>query len=211
MSRGRIRAAAPVRVVFDGQSMNVSPNYPNNAPNFAMKGKKVPWANVAVGGKGWGDLMVDINTRLRPQVRNQAGCVDILVMNGGQGDMLNEPPSGGQDGVVCYQRAIDYGAAARALGFDYIILVTWSAMGPNMLGTGRPNPVEQQTINDYNALALANSGGFDGVVNVSVAPFDDASELTYFMFDRLHLSPAGAEIYGERLWVGIQELIEGLP
>jgi lysophospholipase L1-like esterase len=206
MPRGRFRAPAPVRVVFDGQSMNVIPSYPDNAPWFAMSGRNIPWANVAINGQGWYDLTPTINTRLAPQARNRAGCIDVLVMNGGQGDVLNASPSGGQTGAVCYQRAIDYADLARDIGFQYVILATWSAWGADMLGTGRPTPAEAAARSSYNALALANSGGFDAVADVSVAPLNDATNLDYFQFDRLHLSQDGAKIMGSILWKAIASL-----
>lgn len=187
------RAPAPVRIVFDGQSMNNSPAPPNNVPTFLMHGRGLPWANVSISGEGWLDLTATVTTRLFPQARNRSGCTDILIMFGGQGDMWNSLPNGQQTGAVTYQRAIDYADAARGAGFDKVLIVACPTAGPNVLGTGRPTPSESQALIDYNALILANSGGFDAVADVSVSPFDDATNATYFAIDRTHLTAVGAE------------------
>lgn len=189
-----------IRIVFDGQSMNNTPAAPQNMPTYVMATRPYPWtASPAIGGAGWYDLSrtdsptFNPNTRLYPQARTRPGCTDILVMTGGQGDTLNDSPSGQQTGAVAYARAVAYADAARAAGFDKIIMSTSPAMGPNMLGTGRPTTFEATSRADYNALVLANSGGFDAVADISVAPLDDATNLTYFAIDRLHWSPAGAQ------------------
>lgn len=201
MTKARLRGPAPVRVVFDGQSHNNVPAPPVNMPTVVMKGLDIPWVNVAISGYGWGSgpsnnggLAGSASVRLWPQVRNRAGCTDILVMCGGQGDILNgSSDSGGQTGAVVYQRAIDYADNARAAGFDLILITTSPPIGPDVLGTGRPTPEEQQAIDDYNTLILANSGDFDAVANISVPPLNDATNLTYFQIDYTHFTAAGAQ------------------
>lgn len=193
MSQGQLRGPAPVRVVFDGQSLNYTPAAPYNVPTRVMSGRHIPWTSVGIGGNGWFDLATTAATRLFPQVRDIAGCTDILIMNGGQGDFLNAAPSGQQSGATCYSRAVSYANAARAAGFDKIIITTHPAMGPDMLGTGRPTPLEATSLADYNTLVLANSGGFDAIADTSVAPLNDATNTTYFDIDRLHFLAPGAQ------------------
>lgn len=208
MSLAQVRKPSPVRVVFDGQSMNESPPYPNNSPKWAMLGTNIPWIEVGIGGNGWQDLTPTINTRLKPQARNRAGCLDILVMNGGQGDRLNSPGTGGTTAETCYQRALDYAAAARALGFHKIITVTWPQWGDILFGGDRAT-VEDLAVKDaYNQMVLDNAEDWDAVVDCHTpAPFTNAADTTYFAIDQLHLNPLGASIMGELIREKIEELI----
>lgn len=189
----RARQPAPVRVVFDGQSMLDVPVPPNSFPTFLMAGRGLPWISVGVDGNGWLDLTPTVGSRLYRQARNRAGCTDVLILSGGQGDILNTAPNGQQSGATTYSRMVTYANNARAAGFAKVGCTTLPPVGPNVLGTGRPNGTEQTALTDLNVLILANSGGFDGVADISVAPLDDATNTAYFNVDRTHLTAAGAK------------------
>lgn len=210
MTKARLRVAAPIRIVFDGQSMNNVPAVPNNMPTYLMNGRKIPWSNVAISGYGWQDLTPTAATRLFPQARNKMGCIDILIMCGGQGDILNQTPNGQQSGATTYTRAIAYANAARGAGFHYILTTTMPAIGPDVLGTGRPNATEQQAIQDYNDLTIANSGGFDAVADISIAPLNNATNSTYFDIDRTHFKVDGAKVAAALIAPTLNSLLEAL-
>lgn len=201
------RAPAGIRVVFDGQSLCNVPVAPHNMPTFLMNNRFIPWVNVAISGHGWLDLTPSAETRLFPYARNRAGCTDILVMCGGQGDLFNAAPDGQQTGAVAYARAIDYANAARSAGFDYVLITTMSAVGPDVLGTGRPSPSELQGMVDYNVLVLANSGGFDAVADISVSPLDDATNTDFYHIDRTHYVAEGAKAAAELIAPALDNLL----
>lgn len=206
------RTPAYVRVVWDGQSLNQQP-VGNDAPKQLHHGSSIPYANISAAGNGWYDLINSSAhmTLLRNNARNRAGCYDILIMNGGQGDVLNASPSGGQTGEVCYTRAVAYRDAAVALGYHKVILPSWPAWGPDMLGTGRPTTAEEAARNTFNAMVMANTGSFDGIVNMHSGVLADATNLTYFQFDRLHPTAAGARAIKEAIEPVLYGIIDALP
>lgn len=210
MSQARLRAPAPIRIVFDGQSLCNVPVAPHNMPTYLMNNRFIPWVNVAISGNGWLDLAATAESRLFPYARNRSGCTDILIMCGGQGDILNGPPDGQQTGAVAYARAIDYSNAARAAGFNYVFITTMSAIGPDVLGTGRPSPTEAQGMQDYNTLVLANSGGFDAVADISLPPLDDATDMEYFALDRTHYVAAGAKAAADLMAPALDDLLNAI-
>lgn len=189
-----LRAPAPVRVVFDGQSQLTIPEAPLNAPTFGMRDSGVPWHNVAVNGTGWEDLLTTQAARLLTQARPDP-LVDILVMVGGWSDIIAD--TSGED---THAFAVTYAENARAAGFDHVICATIPVTGPNIYNAGIPTPSQYDEIDAYNALVMADTAGdFDASVNISTAPLDDATDSTYFIFDRLHFNVPGAVEVGRRL------------
>lgn len=195
MTQAKLRTPAPIRIVFDGQSLNNVPAYPMNMPHYVMANRFIPWVDVAISGMGWLDLTPTVATRLYPYARNRPGCVDILMLEGGQGDILNSGTgyeSDHVDGATTYTRAVTYANNARTAGFDYVLISNITPIGPNVLGTGRPTTSEESAIEDYQALILANSGGFDAVIDINQPPLNDATNGTYFYVDRTHWVEEGA-------------------
>lgn len=188
MTRTRLRAPAPVRVVFDGQSRITAAS--GNPPAYVMAGTGVPWVTVAVPGDGWYDLTATAATRLWPQARTTG--TDVLVLAGGEGDIWNAAPSGQQTGAVAYARLVAYADAARTAGFDAVIACTAPPAGPDVLGTGRPTPSEVEALDGYNAL-IRGSDEFDAVADVAAA-LPDATDTDLFLIDRTHLTAAGAQV-----------------
>jgi hypothetical protein len=193
MAPARLRAPAPVRVVFDGQSFLNWPAAPDNVPSVLMHGNGVPWHNVAVDGQGWGVLATTQAARLFPQAR-PSPLLDVLVMVGGWSDIVYD----GETGEATHAFAVAYADAARAAGFDQVICATIPASGPNILGLGIPTSTDYERIDAYNALVMADADGdFDAVVDLAVAPLDDATNATYFLGDKLHFRAAGAAAAAE--------------
>ena len=189
--RTATRAPAPVRVVFDGQSLNLVPiDHPElSFPARVMAGRGIPWHNAAVSGVGWAWLAGDASTRLFPQARARVGCTDILVMQGGQTDIfLNHT------GAEVYDLAVDYAIAARSAGFDKVILTTMPAMGPTTGSPPVPTAPQWAEALAHNVLVRSNSGGFDGVADLYQGALTDATNPTYYMGDRLHFVAAGAQV-----------------
>lgn len=188
-----LRAPAPARVVWDGQSLNLYPAAPLNVPTRTMaQFPDVPWANIAIDGQGFGQLAGSAAARRDPQARTTG--VDALVLNGGQGDVLEIPGNvwGSQTGAVAYARMSAYATSARAAGFDVIVACTLPAFGPDIWPlTGVPTPAGFQARTDLNDLIEADpNGAFDAVALCHLAPLDDATNGDVFAFDRLHLDDA---------------------
>lgn len=213
MTRAQLRGPAPVRVVWDGQSHNRVPAAPDNAPTRAMTGLGVPWANVANSGWGWesgggvGGLAPSAPTRRDPQARGNGQT--ILMMLGGQGDATNGSGENGQaDAEECYARAERYRDSAYAAGFDLVVGFTYPAIGPDVLGTGRPSPSEQAAIDGHNALMLDNADDWAAVVDCRTPPLDDATDPTYYQIDRTHLTVAGAQVLADLIRPVLLDLID---
>ncbi len=204
MTRTRLRAPAPVRVVFDGQSMLTVPAAPNDAATLAMAGLGIPWHNAAEAGSGWYEHVLDTDIHLVPQAR--AGT-DVLILWGGQGDILDEAPGGQQTGAVTYGRLIAYAEAAAVAGFDAFLVVTCPVIGPDVLGTGRPTESEATALAEYNALIVSELPA-EIVVRCDTAPFDDATNTDVFDVDRTHLTPAGAALAAGRIRSALLALLE---
>lgn len=199
------------RVVFDGQSHNWVPEPPFNVPAMCMKGRKLPWHNIAVGGHGWFALQSKFPiTRLTKQARKRG--LDILVMNGGQGDIINPSADGwgGQHtGEQAYELAVEYAGIARAAGFDRIIGVVPPAIGPDAFPGGRPTLFETQALQDLRALTIQDpEGAFDAVANCNVAPLNNAWDLRYFAWDRLHFVKEGARAMGQIIGETLDPFLE---
>jgi hypothetical protein len=181
-----------------GQSMLVVPA-PSGAFGPALLALGSPaGVNVAHAGEGWLNLADRFAAEMAPlRRRRRATGLDLVLMDGGQGDILNAWPSEPPTAAVAYQRAIDYRDAVLAADTvtpTYFVISTWPMIGPDVLGTGRPSATESARWAEVNALIIANSGGFDAVARCDTAPFDDATDLVYFHPDRTHLTPKGARI-----------------
>lgn len=203
MPPAQLRAPAEVRVVWDGQSYLLAPTVGRKVPEQAMAGTGIPHAVVAVNGQGWVNLTPTAAARVRPQARSG---LDVLVMFGGLSDVI-----GGYTGTQSYDLAVDYKDQAVGWGFDATIMCTWPAVGPNAAGTGFPDAGDQDEIDTYNALVLANTGGWDAVVDMSDDPrMNDATDLTYWHPDRLHFTEAGSGVAAALIRPVLLDVIDSL-
>jgi hypothetical protein len=146
-------------------------------------------------------LLTTISTRLAPQRR--AGLTDVLIMNGGQDGILNQ----GRTGAQVYADAIAYRDAAVALGFGPVLITTMPAWDDGFYAI---TPTMDTHKASHNSLVLANSGGFDFVADISVAPLNDATNTTYFAVDQLHLTIAGAQVGADLMDPTIDALLASL-
>jgi hypothetical protein len=202
------------RVVFDGQSLLQTPAERPLPTALMVKCPGYDWTTVAVGGAGWGELgpgatgVEPAARRLFPQVR--PGRIDVLFMCGGQGDILDL----GSTGAQAYTAATTYKNNAKAAGFDYVVITTMPAMGPQVFPSTpeapRPTPAEYTAIADYNAAVLGNAGAFDLVMDISTAPLNNATNMTYFAFDRLHFEVMGAERAAQKCGFPFRTFLEAL-
>ena len=124
----------------------------------------------------------------------------------GQGDILDEAPGGQQTGAVAYARLIAYAEAAVVAGFDAFLVVTCPTIGPDVLGTGRPTVSEAAALAEYNALIVSELDPLL-VVRCDTAPFDDATNTTYFDVDRTHITEAGSALAAERIRASLLALL----
>jgi hypothetical protein len=218
MSVGLFTAPEGPRVIIDGQSLNLTPQdaaldttgrkiVPGNFPALLMQGLDVPVVCTAVGGEGWFERIPNLPTQVYPQFRKN-GLPDIVIANGGQGDMLDVP---GATGATMYASFTSYVDAIRANGATHVIGTTIPAMGPNILGTGRPTTAEYAALANYNTRMMGNLAGCDAVVDLKVPPLDDATNGIYFtQFDRLHILVPGAEAMAELVRPALLDILASL-
>lgn len=187
----RLRAPAPVRVVWDGQSQLRSPVGGPFVPDLAMRGSGVPWANVSVSGVGWDvdasggpGLSSTAQTRLFPQARTGT---DVLVLCGGQSDAMWSSEIDAPDPAqIAYDATVTYTTAARAAGFDTVICCTWPSIHPAYEGW-------PALFAAYGDLVQASPGPWDAVVDLHVGDLADGTSAA-FIFDGIHLSAHGARL-----------------
>lgn len=187
MSQSRSRDPAPVRIVFDGQSMNILP-YPRHIPFFTMHGTGVPYIITGYPGYGWTQLTPTQEARLVPQVRNKPGLTDVLVMNGGQGDILGDFDTTGEE---AFATAVTYATAARSYGFSYIILCTWPDISPNIEASSPAKRAEFLAFNEYARNNYTTD--FDSLVDLG-SVLTDYTDKTLYSEDDIHLNEHGAYV-----------------
>lgn len=190
MTNARLRVPPATRLTFTGQSMNILPGPPKDVPTMVtVQCGYSGTQNISVGGYGWLDLAADADhmADLAACARNVSGLVDILVMNGGQGDILLD----GMDGAESYAEAVSYATAARALGYDSIVGVTMPDFAASEIITAAMRTARTES----NALLLADaSDAFDVVADCGAA-LDDATDTAYFAAaDPLHLTQLGGSV-----------------
>jgi hypothetical protein len=201
MTQVRLRSPAAVRPVWTGQSMNQLPGSPLDVPSMATRRAGLTsWRNISIAGAGWEELLDDDDHMDNLRDSYRSGRSDILVMNGGQGDVIDFDATGAE----AYDLADDYAAAARAIGYSYIVGVVWPTFGTAFY----PFPDDMRERWDdacdlYRADAL---GIFDAIADCSTAPLDDATNLYYYLFDELHLSQFGGYVMAERIATAILTL-----
>jgi lysophospholipase L1-like esterase len=170
-------------------------------PWRTMLGIDAPHIVVAQAGSGWeapdGGLAATAPGILFPQARNRAGCIDILVMSGGQSDILN-----GASGATAHTRALDYANDARTAGFDAVLVTTMPPLASSVVAGAWSTPFQ-----DYNAAVLAD-GSWDAVADLwQESPWgDDPANLT----DGLHPSADAAQLFADIIRPVLVDLIESL-
>ena len=165
---------APGTVVFDGQSLNNTPEEGLTFPVQVMRGRSEDWVNTAQNGLSWTRLAASADRRV---FRHATEGHDTLVMNGGTSDIAE-----GDTGESLYAEEVAYAGAARRAGFERVIILT---LPPSAFFTA-PQDAEREA---HNALLLEDpDGAFDAVVDVaSLVPLGHG-----FYLDGIHWSEAGA-------------------
>lgn len=184
------------RVVFDGQSMNVLPVFPDNYPAQLMLGRGIIFRNVAISGISWTVLQASMTTRTLPFAGKAQ--LSILVLCGGTTDLaLPGDMAGGEanTGAQAYTDMQSYATAARAAGFDSIIANTLTPSDAFLhTTTSGTAEIERQNLN---TLIKANSAGFEGIVDMAGADarLMDCTNATYYeQTFKTHFTPAGAAV-----------------
>lgn len=184
-----------VRIVYDGQSLNLQPPPGDGVsmPEVASAGLGYPFANVAFGGASWTALAAGTGgveaaaTRLNPVLALSAGVV--LVLTGGTSDLIFED----DDGATVMADIVAYSDAARSVattaGTSIHVIASTIPETFNMTGD------EQTARQAFNTLLLADAGGdFDAVIDLTeseAGPLADSTDSTYYA-DGVHWNATGA-------------------
>ena len=185
MPAAQLRPPHPLRVVFDGQSLN---NPQGDQPAEVAYPAQlmatlpgVPWRTVALDGVSWTLLATTAPARLFSQA---VAATSVLVLMGGTSDIYFE----GDSGLKVYQDMRDYAVRARAAGFDKIIGTT---ITPATWFDDFPNTMPARRV-AANAAILADADhAFDAVADVAAGPTLSVKSSPAFT-DGVHYSVAGA-------------------
>jgi hypothetical protein len=149
-----------VVVVFDGQSLNILPGGNAGMPYKLMIGQSraaryIDPALISIGGHSWTQLST--NQAQRCNIYANSGLTTILVMNGGTSDITLE----GDIGTTIYANERDYALAAKAAGFDKVLICTTTKSN----GMTTNQNTRRQNGND---LVIGNAdGAFDAIVDLA--------------------------------------------
>ncbi len=191
---------APVRFVFDGQSLGNYPAAPLNYPSRVMSGRGVPWVNKAVDGIGWNTLAATVGSRkLYEQATNHSGAT-VLVGCGGTANINSV-----QTAQTIYNVESLYASDAVAAGFDYVIWTTITQASSFDAG-------EETKRIDHNVLVIADAdNAFDAVCDFAgVAELDDRTDTTYYQGGLVHWTAAGAQAAADAMSPYIDAAITAL-
>lgn len=182
MTNGFLTPGASYRWTLMGQSMLRQPSGAERIPKQLLRGLN-PFthhhSNTSAAGRGWDWWLADG----LPDIQRSRAVADVFHIGlyfGGTSDIL-----GGATGATTYQRISDLD---DLLVFDYTIAVPIPPAGNAIFDAGEET--ERQA---HNTLMLANSHGFDQVVNLW-ATLDDPTDTTYWEVDQLHLNLAGCDL-----------------
>ena len=183
-----------VRVVFDGQSLNLIPaGYPSY-PIQTMKDRSEAYCVVAIAGTSWTTLATTAATRLHPL--GPLATTSVLVMNGGTQDVLD-----GDSGATIMADAVSYADNARAAGFDFVIITT---IPPAAGMTAGQNTAR----GDFNTLVMADAGAdFDVSVNLLSGALADNTDQNYYAFDQVHWAEGGAKVAADLIKAALDTVL----
>lgn len=170
-----------VAVIFDGQSLNLYPDV--GYPERLMQGRGISYSVVAVDGRSWRALALDADDRVLSHADD--ANTTILVMNGGTSNI-----DSGQSAVDYYSDEVAYASAARAAGFDLVIVTTLPT-------SSTFEPAEERARQDANRLKLEDpEEAFDAVADLAAHPLL-AKEQDGGYIDGIHWTDAGAQAAAE--------------
>jgi hypothetical protein len=179
----KLKASAPhwpVRVVCDGQSIL------NTIPWQLHRALDVPVDNVAQNGLSITVLHEAGHLALLESKLLPTSALNIWLFCGGNSDLSEE-----DSGQEIYDQLIAYKADVFALGDDdlHYDLSIVTTITPN-----RFSPIlghEDERL-DFNELLLANTAGFDAVVDLEVGIMADPESVAYQRIDGTHPTAVGA-------------------
>jgi hypothetical protein len=172
---------SPLFLMFDGQSLNNTPEIPDNYPYLLALALGATYENEAISAASWGQLRRSIARRTLPFSR--AGVVTVYAMCGGTHDIWL-----GASGAEVYSRMVEVAEAATAAGYTYVIGTTITPSDTFLIDDREARRLAA------NAAILADAdNAFSAVVDFADTPGLDDYESIYYA-DELHWSADGAAL-----------------
>jgi hypothetical protein len=172
---------SPLFLMFDGQSLNNTPDPPDNYPFILSAALGATYENKAISAASWGQLRRSAARRTMPYAN--AGVTTVYLQLGGTLDIMLAA-----SGAETYNRMVEVAQAATTAGYDYVI-------------GGTITPSDVMLVDDREARRLAAnaaliadaSNAFDAVIDFAgTAGLDDYASIYYS--DALHWSADGAAL-----------------
>jgi len=192
VSLTRAQKTHEVAVVFDGQSLNLYPE--QTYPERLMDGRGVRYAVVALDGRSWAELAVDVESRLLSHADD--ANTTILVMCGGTANI-----GSGQSADDYYSEEVTYARAAREAGFDLI-------MNTTLVPSSTFTVAQERARQEANRLKLEDpDGAFDAVADLTAHPLL-SKEADGGYIDGIHWTDEGAQAAAEVVAPVLDRLLE---
>jgi hypothetical protein len=163
----------PVRVVFDGQSLNLIGQYPSQ---LMARYPGVDWVVEAIGSQPWQTLMA---TSWRVDRWANMSQYSIYMMNGGSSNIFLGTMT--ESGAAAASREASVAQGRKAVGYDYVINMTLTPFG----GGTAPQETERLA---FNSARIANTTDWTSCVDIHtlVPESRDPNNTTWYDALALH-------------------------
>ena len=187
-------------ICFEGDSRSNSKPWPANACEILY-----PKSIYGAGLKGIANMAVTGETTA--QIAARAANTNAKMIAGKQNTLVYFAGVNDGDSVsaqTTYDNIKAYLIAARSAGWSKIILCTEI----DAQDTGRSSWHNSQWP-AINALITADHSFADAVADLGARPeLQDATNTTYYLSDKLHLTPAGYAVIGEEVGYALRDMIQ---
>jgi lysophospholipase L1-like esterase len=179
-------------IVFDGDSRTSAAVYPP-AVLAALPARRLGHSNVATGGYTTAQMVAGAAASVDPLCRTT--IPSTVVVWGGINDGI-----GGTDAATIYDRLRTYCQARKAAGWRVVCCTEIDGQSAALNAAGWHDTIYP----GLNALLRADHAFADVLVDLAAdARLRDATNTTYYNADKVHLTPAGYQVVGERVAAAI--------